>query len=344
MHPAVLSSAHPHWNSVLPTVEREILVNFTKNYSANAKGPSVSPPRADAVAVLESKLPSKDADFQVALQSKDAGIKDAGIKDAGTDARDAHGHRQQIELLRRDDVHAGNGAAKPLGTAPASAVERVFRLAVGKGQAAKTVTIRLIDTDITRWQGDVIVNAANEVMLGGSGVDGAIHDAAGPELEAACRRIERDKSSGHRCKVGEAKLTKGPFRGSTLGASHVIHTVGPRGSAQNRAQLLASAYTSSLDLVVQNGYSSVAFPSISTGIFQYPRDEAASTAARAIASFLQEHKDIKSLTSIDLCILDGDPSNVVLWSQALKSLLKSPKALEGPSVLPAIKPSHFPGA
>jgi O-acetyl-ADP-ribose deacetylase len=337
IHPADLSSDHPHWNSVLPTVEREIIVNFTKNYSANTKGPSVSPPRADAVALLESKLPSKDAAFQVALQSKDA-----GIKDAGTDARDAHGHRQQMELLRRDDGHAGIGAAKPLGSAPASEVERVFRLAVGKGLAPKTVIIRLIDTDITKWKGDVIVNAANEVMLGGSGVDGAIHDAAGPDLEAACSKIERDKSSGHRCKVGEAKLTKGPFRGSQLGASHVIHTVGPRGSAQNRAHLLASAYTSSLDLVIQNGYSSVAFPSISTGIFQYPKDEAASTAARAITSFLQEHKDIKSLTSIDLCILDGDPSNVVLWSQALKSLLKTPK--EGPSVLPAIKTSRYPGA
>jgi hypothetical protein len=102
----------------------------------------------------------------------------------------------------------------------------------------------------------------------------------------------------------------------------------------NRAVLLASAYTSSLELAVQNNFSSVAFPSISTGIFQYPKDEAAATAARAILSFLQKHKDIKRLSSVDMCILD--PSNVVLWSSALKALLQGP-ALPPPPLIEELK-------
>jgi O-acetyl-ADP-ribose deacetylase (regulator of RNase III) len=216
------------------------------------------------------------------------------------------------------------GGRSPYVVAPGvslSDVETVFRVQFAD-KPKQMVTIRLIDTDITRWHGDVIVNAANESMLGGGGVDGAIHSAAGPGLLVACKRFDVDKSSGHRLKVGEAKLTQGPFQGSTLCAPHVIHTVGPRGSAQNRAVLLSSAYTSALDLVIQNNYSSVAFPSISTGIFQYPKEEAASTAAKAIKSFLQTHKDIKKLSKIDLCILD--PSNVKLWSQALASELTGP--------------------
>jgi O-acetyl-ADP-ribose deacetylase (regulator of RNase III) len=165
----------------------------------------------------------------------------------------------------------------------------------------------------------VIVNAANEKMLGGGGVDGAIHTAAGPELLTACRKHAVDKASGNRCKVGEAKLTKGPFQGSKLGAVHVIHTVGPRATTPNRADLLSSAYTSALDLAIENGYSSIAYPSISTGIFQYPKEEAAQTAAGALARFLHGKSDIKSLSKIDLCILD--PSNVLLWSKALKSMI-----------------------
>ncbi len=208
-----------------------------------------------------------------------------------------------------------------------SDVETVFRVQVAD-KPNQTVTIRLIDTDITRWHGDVIVNAANESMLGGGGVDAAIHGSAGPGLLKACKRFDFDKSTGHRLKVGEAKLTQGPFEGSTLCAPHVIHTVGPRESAQNRAVLLSSAYTSALDLVIQNNYSSVAFPSISTGIFKYPKEEAASTAAKAITSFLQKHKDIKKLSKIDLCILD--PSNVKLWSQALASELIGPVVPQRP--------------
>jgi O-acetyl-ADP-ribose deacetylase (regulator of RNase III) len=228
--------------------------------------------------------------------------------------------------LQSHESRQAQGAVLPNPSAPVvslAGVETIFRIQIsGSGKPAKTVTIRLIDADITQWQGDVIVNAANESLLGGGGVDGAIHSAAGPGLLAACRRVVPDKSNGHRCKVGEAKLTQGPFDGSRLGASHVIHTVGPRGSAQNRAVLLSSAYTSALDLVIQNSYSSVAFPSISTGIFQYPKDEAAATAAKAITSFLQKHQDIQYLSKIDLCILD--PSNVLLWSQALKSVLSGP--------------------
>ena len=243
--------------------------------------------------------------------------------------------RSSSEEIRAASLHAeaqlnehksiiAQGGRSPYVVAPGvslSDVETVFRVQFAE-KPNQMVTIRLIDTDITRWHGDVIVNAANESMLGGGGVDGAIHSAAGPGLLVACKRFDVDKSSGHRLKVGEAKLTQGPFQGSTLCAPHVIHTVGPRGSAQNRAVLLSSAYTSALDLVIQNNYSSVAFPSISTGIFQYPKEEAASTAAKAIKSFLQKHKDIKKLSKIDLCILD--PSNVKLWSQALASELTGP--------------------
>jgi O-acetyl-ADP-ribose deacetylase (regulator of RNase III) len=224
------------------------------------------------------------------------------------------------KLEEHRSITAQDGVSPYIDTAGVSLsdVETVFRVQF----ADKMVTIRLIDTDITRWHGDVIVNAANESMLGGGGVDGAIHSAAGPGLLVACKRFDVDKSSGHRLKVGEAKLTQGPFQGSTLCAPHVIHTVGPRGSAQNRAVLLSTAYTSALDLVIQNNYSSVAFPSISTGIFKYPKEEAASTAAKAITSFLQQHNDTKKLSKIDLCILD--PSNVKLWSQALASELTGP--------------------
>jgi hypothetical protein len=121
------------------------------------------------------------------------------------------------------------GGRSPYVVAPGvslSDVETVFRVQFAD-KPNQMVTIRLIDTDITRWHGDVIVNAANESMLGGGGVDGAIHSAAGPGLLAACKKIDPDKSSGHRLKVGEAKLTQGPFQGSTLCAPHVIHTVGP---------------------------------------------------------------------------------------------------------------------
>jgi len=129
--------------------------------------------------------------------------------------------------------------------------------------------IEIVRDDITTLDVDAIVNAANERLLGGGGVDGAIHRAAGPELVAACRQIP-ELRPGVRCPTGESRITPG-FR---LKARHVIHTVGPvwRGGHQEEAALLASCYRSALTLVRTHRLQSVAFPAISCGIYGYPLD------------------------------------------------------------------------
>ncbi len=163
--------------------------------------------------------------------------------------------------------------------------------------------IDVIKDDITRLDVDAIVNAANSRLAGGGGVDGAIHRAAGPELPVACRDIGG-------CPTGEAVITAGFL----LPAKHIIHTVGPvyRGGHRNEPELLANCYRNSMLLAAQNNVSTIAFPNISTGIYGYPKEEAARIAISEVKKFMDENTTPQRV--IFVCF---DDENYQIYSSVL---------------------------
>ena len=163
--------------------------------------------------------------------------------------------------------------------------------------------LRVITGDITKLQADAIVNAAKNTLLGGGGVDGAIHRAAGPELLAECRTLNG-------CATGQAKATKG-YR---LPAKYVIHTVGPvwHGGGNHEAALLRDCYQNSLALALELGCKTVAFPAISTGVYRYPLEEAARIAVNTVRRFLTDHPEGPAVTFV--CFT---PSSAAAFEKAL---------------------------
>lgn len=169
--------------------------------------------------------------------------------------------------------------------------------------------IKLVVGDITKSRVDVIVNAANSSLMGGGGVDGAIHRAGGPAILEECRKIS-ERHGG--CPPGEAVITTA----GKLPAKYVIHTVGPiwHGGMRNEDQMLSAAYTSSLKLAVENGAKTIAFPNISTGVYNFPKERAAKIAIAAVRGFLKTDKSLDEV--IFVCF---DSENHEIYERLLKS-------------------------
>ncbi len=169
--------------------------------------------------------------------------------------------------------------------------------------------VRLKQGDITEESGDAIVNAANTSLLGGGGVDGAIHRAGGPGILEQCRKLGG-------CRPGDAKITTGGM----MPAKHVIHTVGPiwHGGKSREPETLASAYRRSLEVASENSCRSVAFPSISTGAYGYPIEKAANIALSTVIGYLKEHPEIAEVTFVLFSSRDYD-----IYSNALKKIAGS---------------------
>ena len=170
--------------------------------------------------------------------------------------------------------------------------------------------IKLFRGDITTLIVDAIVNAANSTLLGGGGVDGVIHRAAGRELLTECRTLNG-------CKTGDAKITKG----YNLPAKFVIHTVGPvwHGGNSGEPEKLASCYRRSLEVAVVNRIKTIAFPNISTGVYGYPKKEAAKIATQTVSSFLKKNDQIEQVI---FCVFDD--INYEIYREKLKNPLNKP--------------------
>lgn len=174
--------------------------------------------------------------------------------------------------------------------------------------SSHTNRISLIQGDITKLKVDAIVNAANSSLMGGGGVDGAIHRAGGPAILEECRQIIAWQG---RCETGDAVITTG----GNLSSRFVIHTVGPvwHGGNSNEDKLLENAYSNSLQLALENGVETIAFPNISTGIYGFPKERAAEIAIKIVAKFLSENEQIKQVYFV--CF---DQENYELYKAALK--------------------------
>ena len=170
-------------------------------------------------------------------------------------------------------------------------------------------TMQVIQGDITTVSVDVIVNAANSSLLGGGGVDGAIHRAAGPALLEACRRVRQEQGD---CPRGHAVITTA----GQLPASAVIHAVGPvwHGGDRQEAELLADAYKNSLQLAAANSYRSIAFPAISTGVYGYPKQAAAEIAVRTVNAFLTRYNPLERV-----CFVCFDAETAEIYHRLLQA-------------------------